>query len=34
MTTDFDFNKAIQELQLGKPITGKDSVLAPLSTAT
>ena len=27
---NFDFNKALKAIQLGKPITGSDGVLAPL----
>ena len=30
MTKKFDFEKALEALQAGKPITGKDSVLSPL----
>ena len=30
MTEKFDFEKALEALQAGKPITGKDSVLSPL----
>lgn len=30
MTDDFDFDKALEALQSGKAITGKDGVLAPL----
>lgn len=27
---NFDFNEALKAIQLGKPITGSDGVLAPL----
>lgn len=30
MSEDFDFNKALEALQSGQAITGKDGVLAPL----
>ena len=30
MTEEFDFNDALQALQSGQPITGKDGVLTPL----
>ncbi len=30
MTQDFDFNKALEQLQSGKGLTGKDGVLTPL----
>ena len=30
MTDDFDFDKALEALQSGKAITGKDGVLTPL----
>ena len=30
MTEKFDFEKALEALKAGKPITGKDSVISPL----
>ncbi len=30
MTQEFDFNKALKELQAGKTLTGKEGVLTPL----
>ncbi len=30
MTQEFDFNKALEQLQSGKALTGEDGVLTPL----
>ena len=30
MNSEFDFDKALEELKSGKPLTGKEGILKPL----